>query len=140
MEKRDYLMDQIEQLGKALALILSKWLGLKSQGKVTEAIEMTNQSLKDELGMDIAELSAIPAEDFVMTMKVGKKFNYTNLERLADILSGIADALEGNKTGNEQSLNLYAKCLSIYNYLNEYDLTFSFERQAKIERISSLLI
>jgi hypothetical protein len=139
MEKRDYLMDQIEQLGQALALIFSKLYGLKSQGKVPEAIEMTNQSLKNELNLDIAELSAIATDDFVLTLKEEKKFTFSNLERLADILLLIADESEGNKTENDQSLNLYAKCLSIYNYLNESDLTYSFERQSKIERISSML-
>jgi hypothetical protein len=139
MEKRDYLMDQIEQLGQALALIFSKLYGLKSQGKVPEAIEMTNQSLKNELNLDIAELSAIATDDFVLTLKEEKKFTYSNLERLADILLLIADESEGYKTMNDQSLNLYAKCLSIYNYLNESDLTYSFERQSKIERISSML-
>ena len=139
MEKRDYLMDQIEQLGQALALIFSKLYGLKSQGKVPEAIEMTNQSLKNELNLDIAELSAIATDNFVLTLKEEKKFNYTNLERLADILLLIADDSEDNKTLNDQSLNLYAKCLCIYNYLNESDLTYSFERQSKIERISSMI-
>jgi hypothetical protein len=139
MQKRDYLMDQIEQLGQALATIFSRWYGLKSQGKVPEAIEMTNQSLKVELGLDIAELTSIATEDFVGTLRDEKKFNYSNLERLADILLLLADESEGNKAVNDQRLNLYAKCLSIYNYLNENDLTYSFERQSKIERIRSML-
>lgn len=139
MEKRDYLMDQIEQLGQALALLFSRLYGLKSQGKIPEAIEMINQSLVSELGLDITDLSAIPTDDFILTLKEKKKFNYANLEQLADILLLIADESEGNKSVHEQSQDLYVKCLSIYNYLNERDLTYSFERQSKIERISSML-
>jgi hypothetical protein len=139
MEKRDYLMDQIEQLGQALASIFSKLYKQKGQGKVPEAIEMTNQSLKAELGLDIDELSAIPAELFVDTFKMEKKFSFENLERLADILLLIADKSEEENILHDQSLNLYAKSLSVYNYLNENDLTYSFERQAKIEGILSML-
>jgi hypothetical protein len=137
MEKRDYLMDQIEQLGRALAMIFSKLYGLSSQGKAPEAIEMTSQSLKTELGLGIDELSSIPTEEFVQKLMEEKKFNFSNLERLADIVLLIADEIESNN--NDQSLNLYTKCLSVYNYLNESDLTYSFERQSKIERIESLL-
>lgn len=139
MEKRDYLIDQIEQLGQALAMIFSKLLGFKNQGKVPEAIEMTSLSLKSELNLDLDELMAIPTEDFVSRMKEDKKFNYTNLELLADILLHIADELYQRNSDSMQDLNFYDKALKVYKYLNERDLTYSFERQAKIERIESVL-
>jgi hypothetical protein len=139
MEKRDYLMDQIEQLGQALALIFSKLQGFKSQGKVPEGIEMTSFSLKSELGFDIDELSAIPSELFVSRLQDEKKINFTNFDLLADILLHIADDLYDNNPESDQSLNLYEKCLKIYTYLNDKDLTFSFERQSKIARINGLL-
>ncbi len=139
MEKRDYLMDQIEQLGQALAMIYSKLMGFRDQGKVPEAIEMTSLSLKTELNIDLDELSAIPGEDFVIRMKEDKKFNYSNLELLADILLHIANDIHSSYPDSKQDLNLYDKCLKVYKYLNDRDLTYSFERQAKIERIESLL-
>jgi len=139
MEKRDFLMDQIELLGQALANILSKLYRLNNQGRHPETIEMVSQSLKTELDLDLAELSSIPTDDFIRTLQVNKKLNHANLERLADILMLIADDLNLRKTGNNQDLNLYNKCLSIYNYLNNSDLTYSFERQSKIERIESML-
>jgi hypothetical protein len=139
MEKRDYLIDQIEQLGQALALIFSKLMGFRDQGKVPEAIEMTSLSLKTELNLDLDELSAIPTDDFVSRMKEDKKFNYSNLELLADILLHIADDIRITNPDSKQDLNLYGKCLRIYKYLDDRDLTYSFERQAKIEQIESSL-
>jgi hypothetical protein len=139
MEKRDYLMDQIEQLGRALAMILSKLMGFRNEGKVPESIELTSLSLKTELDLDLDELSAIPTEDFVSRMKGDKKFNYANLEILADILLHIADDINESNTGSRQGLNFYNKALKVYTYLNERDLTYSFDRQAKIERINGLL-
>lgn len=139
MEKRDYLIDQIEQLGRALAMIYSKLLGFRNEGKVPESIELTSLSLKTELDLDLDELSAIPTEDFISRMKEDKKFNYANLEILADILLHIADDINSSNPDSKQDLNLYGKSLQVYKYLNERDLTYSFERQAKIERISSIL-
>jgi len=139
MEKRDYLIDQIEQLGQALARIFSKLKDIRNQGKVPEAIEMTSLSLKSELNLDLDELLAIPTDDFVIRMKEDKKFNYANLEILADILLHLADETAGSNPDSTQNLNLYNKALKVYSYLNERDLTYSFERQAKTERIESLL-
>ena len=132
-------MDQIEQLGQALALIFSKLYALNGQGKVPEAIEMTNQSLKREIDLNIEELTSIPTELFVGILRMKQKCNHTNLEHIGDILVLIADNLVGNETGKAQGLNLYAKSLKIYNYLNDSDLTYSIERQSKIERIKYLL-
>jgi hypothetical protein len=139
MEKRDYLIDQIEQFGQALAMIFSKLMDFRSQGKVPEAIEMTSLSLKTVLNLNLNELLAIPTDEFVFRMKENKKFNYANLELLADILLHVADETAGSNPDSMQSLNLYDKALKVYIYLNERDLTFSFERQSKIERIESLL-
>jgi hypothetical protein len=140
MEKRDYLIDQIEQLGQALAQIFAKLFGLSNQGKVPEAIEMTSRSLKTELDLDLSEISSIPTGDFIITLQDDKKLNLSNLELLADILLQVADATCIENLKSEESLNLYSKCLEIYNYLNKRDLTYSFERESKIARIQSMLL
>ena len=132
-------MDQIEQLGRALAMIFSKLMDFRNQGKVPEAIEMTSLSLKSELNLDLDELLAIPTDEFIIRLKEDKKFNYANLEILADILLHIADETDISNPDSKQHLNLYDKALKVYIYLNERDLTYSFERQSKIERIESIL-
>ncbi len=140
MEKRDYLMDQIEQLGQALAQIFSKLFGFNKQGKVIEAIEITSQSLKTELNLDLTEISLIPTRDFILTLQKDEKLNNTNLELLADILLQVADSTCIDPLKSKESLNLYSKCLEIYNYMNERDLTYSFERESKIARIQNSLL
>lgn len=140
MEKRDYLMDQIELLGQALAQIFSKLFGFNKQGKVIEAVEITSQSLKTELNLDLTEISLIPTRDFIITLQKDEKLNNTNLELLADILLQVADSTCIDPLKSEESLNLYSKCLEIYNYMNERDLTYSFERESKIARIQNSLL
>lgn len=140
MEKRDYLMDQIELLGQALAQIFSKLFGLSKQGKVPEAIEMTSQSLKTELSLDLAEISSIPTGDFIIKLQKDKKLNHTNMELLANILLLVADETCTDNPESEDGMNLYNKCLEIYTHLNERDLTYSFERESKIAGIQSILL
>jgi hypothetical protein len=140
MEKRDYLMDQIEQLGQALALVYSKLFGLSKQGKVPEAIEMTSRSLKTELNMDLTEISSIPTGDLINTLQQDKKLNHSNMELLANILLHIADVKCTENPESEEGLNLYGKCLKIFSHLNERYLTYSFERESKIARIQSILL
>lgn len=139
MEKRDYLMDQIEQLGQALAQIFSKLFGLSNQDNVPEAIEMTSQSLKTELNLDLSEISSIPPGEFISTLQNDKKLNHSNLELLANILLMVADETCTENPESEEGFNLYGKCLEIYSHLNERDLTYSFERESKIARIQSIL-
>ncbi|MEM6524269.1 MAG: hypothetical protein AAF693_10770 [Bacteroidota bacterium] len=42
MEQRDLLRDQIEQVGKVLAKLLSDFPGLKSKGEAFQGMQITN--------------------------------------------------------------------------------------------------
>jgi hypothetical protein len=139
MEKRDYLMDQIEQLGRVLGQILVQLLGLKSEGRVTDGIEIASQTLKTELDFDIDELLSIPTGIFTSVLVQQKKFNNSHMEQLTEIFMLIADELYVTEPQNEKTRNLYLKSLEIYNYLINNDLTYSIDRQFKIERIKNML-
>ena len=45
MQQEDWLIRQINQLGRVLGKILSDLLGLKTQGRVSEGIEAAEQTL-----------------------------------------------------------------------------------------------
>lgn len=134
MEQQDYLKRQIDQIGQLLGQMLADLLDLKGQGKISEGIEITNQSLKSELGIDIQELMNIPVDDFISKLKTGKVFGNENLDKLADILMIIAD----NKHESDKKI-LYERCLRIYEYLQRAENIYSFDRQWKIERIEKAL-
>jgi hypothetical protein len=47
---------------------------------------------------------------------------------------------EGYRKANEEKCsNLYKQCLVLYEYLNVNDLTYSFDRHTKIERLKAIL-
>jgi len=134
MEQEDYLKRQIDQLSRILGKILSGMLGLKNQGQISESIEITNQTLKKELELDIQELIDIETDNFIKTLKSEKDFTDESLDKLAEILWIIAD---NRKDGDRKKV--YLKCLTIYEYLGKVEKTYSIDRQMKIAQIKNML-
>lgn len=134
MEKQDYIMKQVDKLGLVLGKILADFLGLKSRGQVNTGIEVTIQSLKSELDIDINELVDIPTGDLINKLKLEKKLTNENINRFVEILLLVAD------NNSDWDKSVYEKCLAIYEYLHEEDSIYSFEREWKIARIKNILL
>jgi len=113
---------------------LSDLLGLKSQGKVNDGIEIVNQVLKENLDLDIQKLLNIQLDDFINTLKTEKGFNNESLDKLADILTIIAE----NRQNKDKKM-LYERCLIIYEYLEKTENVYSVDRKWKIEQIKNML-
>ncbi len=133
MEQQDYLKKQIDQLGKVLAKIFSDLLGLKSNGQINAGLEITNQTLRNEIDFDIQDLLDIPTENFINTLTTEKKLTNDNLDKLAEIFLLIAD----NKQGDNKKL--YEKCLTIYDHLEKSENIYTLDRQWKMNRIKNAL-
>ena len=129
MEQQDYLMKQIDQLSRVLGQVFLDLLGMKNNGRVAEGMETAYQALKSKLALDIQVLLDMPMEDFVYILKTQKNFTNDNLAQLAEILLFIAD------DGQSNSKVLYQKCLTIYDYLDKQESTYSLDRQWKKQRI-----
>jgi hypothetical protein len=130
MEQEDYLKRQIDQLGRVLGKALSDLLGLVKKGQAGLGVETTVQTIKTELDLDIGELTDIKTENFIKTLQTEKKFTNAHLEKLAEILFLLAD----HKPATDQK-NINEKCLAIYEYLENAESTYSFDRQRKIKQI-----
>jgi len=98
MQQRDILQDQIENLGKVLGKLISKFLNLDPKENIANHIEITNEQLKSELDIDlvkILEFNENELKDFV------EKRNLTvdHLELLSEYLIKIGIIkIENNKT------------------------------------------
>jgi hypothetical protein len=135
MQQEDWLIRQINQLGRALGKILADLLGLKALGRVSEGIETADKNLISELDLNMDALTAIPTELFIKTLQEGKQFSNDMLEMLADIFLIIAEEFEQSGKDEEKKKKLYERSLTIYEYLDKTSATYSFERHYKIERI-----
>jgi hypothetical protein len=135
MQQEDWLIRQINQLGRLLGKILTDLLGLKTKGQVGEGIEAAEQAFKNELDLNVDDLISIPTELFIKTLQEGKQFKNENFEMLADIFLIIAEELYQNDRDNGKKKRLLEKALIIYEYLDKLGSTYSFERHNKIEKI-----
>ena len=134
MEQEDYLKRQIDQLGRVLGKILTKLLGLGSNGQASQRIETTNQILKEESDLNIQELIDLKTDGFINTLISEKNFTHKNLDQLAEILLLIADSKP-----DKDKKNIYEKCLTIYEYLETAEKTYAFDRQMKIKQLKNRL-
>ena len=139
MQEEDWLIRQINQLGRVLGKILADLIGLKTQGQIGEGIEAADQTLKNELDLNIDDLTSIPIEKFIKTLQEGKKLSNENFGILADIFFLIAEELDQRGTDNEKKKKLYERSLNIYEYLDKTGSTYSFDRHFKIEKIKNAL-
>ena len=133
MEQQDYLMKQIDQLGRTLGQILLDLLGKKNDGRAVEGVEDAIQTLKSKLNLDIKALFEMPVRDFINILKTQKNFTDVNLAQLAEVLLLIAD----NEQSNSKAL--YQKCLAIYDILDKQESKYSLDRQWKKQRIMNAL-
>jgi len=137
MEQRDWLQRQIDQLGIFLANLISGLHEL-SRKKAFDATEITYRALKDEIGLDLDEITGLDPEEVIPCLQ-GRTFNNNSLNLLAEILLFIADDIRSRETEVARSRRYYEKSLIIYEYLDQADSTFYLDRASKIERIKSLL-
>ncbi len=137
MEKRDYLMYQIEQMGKVLAQVLSTFLGLKSKGEVDEGIKKCNEQLQTELDIDI---------EFLLTRdKAALKSFFANTNFTDQHLEILASYLEeaGKSKANydkESAASFLQKAMLILETADELSGTLSFERMQRIEKLKRQLV
>jgi hypothetical protein len=139
LEQEDYLKRQIDQLGRVLGKILADLTGLKARGQAGNGIEAADQALKNELNLDINELSSIPSGRFISTLMEDRKLSSETLEKLAEILFIIADTIEQSPETRRRSQELYERSLLLYEYTDKSSTTYSFDRHQKIENLKCLI-
>lgn len=137
MEQEDYLKRQIDQLGRVLGKILADLIGLRSHGQASNGIEAADQALKNELNLNINELTSIPNAKFISTLLEGRKLSHANFEQLADILFLLAEEPDHGDTVSGKKKELYERSFILYEHLDRTSLTYSFDRHCKIEKIKS---
>ena len=137
MEQRDLLKDQIEQLGKVLAKILSDFLGLKSTGNVTQGIEISNERFQSELDIDIEKLVTFNKSELKEYLEA-HKLTASHLETLSEYLKEIGKVqIEKNSDDAKIKLNKASELLDI---ADEISKTMSFDRINKKNEIKNLLL
>jgi len=133
MIRNDFLLKQIEELGRVLGQILMKMLGLKNNTLAGQQIEEACQTLRDEVELDVDQLLEVPLDKFVQVLQENKAMDDANLDRFAAILFHIAENTEDKATP------FYERSLMIYSYLDHSGNVYSFDRSYYLEQIRKAL-
>ena len=137
MQQRDIIKDQIEQVGKVLGQLLSKFLDLKTMGEERQAVEVTKQELKDELDIDVEALLDFDKEalkDFVGNKNLAEK----SLEILSDYLRKIGSTKE--KSFPKEAIRYYQKAIEMLELADEVSGILSFDRLNLQKEIKAAMV
>jgi hypothetical protein len=130
MEKRDYLMRQLELMTQALIGLIRRLTGMK---ELTEAeIEtVTNVVLVENFNLTLSDILNAPTEKFTSLFAGHPGANTQNLELIADVL--LINARSRVKILEKKELLL--KSIDLLTWVDRAGKTFSMDRQARVSRI-----
>lgn len=127
MFKRDYLLSIIEQIGKVLAKVVD----LLKKNEPEEALDTVHKTYDRFFHMKVEELDNILENDPVNKLINEHDFDDQRLNALADLLKTEGDIyLKTDKS--ELAKSRYYKAMIIFEYLNQVEQVYSFDREAKI--------
>jgi hypothetical protein len=135
VEQEDYIKRQIDQLGRALGKILADLMGLKARGQVNNGIESADQSIKNASGLNLDDLTSIPADRLIGALHDDRRWSVDNFEKLADILLFLAEEANSGDLDPDKKIKLSAKALILYEHVDVTSSTYSFDRHLKMEKI-----
>ncbi|MGK0366268.1 MAG: hypothetical protein ACI85O_003341 [Saprospiraceae bacterium] len=131
MIQKDYIQRMIEQISKVLGLLMG-------MDVPEEKIKIINEAYAHWLKTNPDYLRKLSPDDIVEVLVRGKGFTVEQMEFLAELMAeeGKAEAENGNTV---IAADLWKKTLVLFDYVNDTQQLFSFERMGKIDDIKSRL-
>lgn len=132
MQKRDLLQEQIEQLGRVLGKVIADFLGSNPNGDVNDSIEISQQTLKDELDLDVNRILELEKSDVLDYVKE-RNLTDGHLEQLSAYFVAVG------KTNSADTNKYYTKAIELLEIADQITATISFERIQKRQEITGLI-
>ena len=127
MKQDDYLLNQIDLLGKVLAKIIEQLLKRKTNNEIFEVSEVTIQISEKEAPITIVELLEL-SNDKLIEFLIRHQFQLNHFEKIGELFH----LLSNEPT---QRLNCLNKSLTLYNYVHTHSTTYSTELVNRIRKI-----
>ncbi len=136
MEQRDFLKDQIEQMGKVLARVLADFFHMKNDNNASEGVEIANQHLREKIDIDIVKLTGLNKGELV-DYCMNRNLTADHLEFLAEYLkeAGLAES-SSDKQGAKK---YWLTAIELLEIGNEISRVISFEGLNRKIEIEGLL-
>jgi len=127
MKQDDYLLNQIDLLGKVLAKIIAQLLKRKTNNEIFEVSEVTIQISEKEAPLTVTELLEL-SNDELTEFLIRHQFQLNHFEKMGELFHLLSN-------GSTHRLNFLNKSLTLYNYVHTHSTTYSTERVNRIRKI-----
>jgi predicted transcriptional regulator len=128
MERRDYLLFQIEQIGKVLRKMVAKLSGLDNDVDTSIRIKEINLELKSEIDIDIDSILSLNKTELKQHFETTNLASQ-NMEIIAEYIFVMAEKYI--ETNPNAAKNYFQSSLSILEIIDEITMSFSFERMER---------
>jgi len=136
MPIRDLLQAQIEQVGQAIGKMISKFLGLKNNGKMEDAMAVTQSTMQEELGLDFEALCKLDQAEFFLSFK-DKPYSAESLELLSSYFFEVGHY---KKTSHPADAKLILqKAIDLLTLADQVEDLLSMERMEKRKGLEQII-
>lgn len=129
MERRDYILREIEKITILIKYLLGKYKPSRSKEEYQTTEKLIREEFKEKHEKELEYFFNIDPKDFEQELIKSNGFSFENIELLADLFLTL---------GNDQfsdSQKYLNKALELYEYIDNSSKTFSLERTNKINSI-----
>lgn len=137
MERRDYLISQIQEIGLFFARLIARLQKKVRDREEDRLMEDVRSALSVEFGWDLEELLFLDKESFISLME-DNLLTDDHYEKMASVFEFLGDYEPDDKTLLRKELYL-RKALLLLEYLEYKSFTYSLERQDRIAQINAAL-
>ena len=134
MIRKDYILKEIQKLH----LLIAKVLGLKTEGRNLEALDMLDQYISAESGLALEDVMDMDEQQLIDEIKETVDLKLVEYSILAET-TYVAAEIKKDEGDIDGALNLFAKSLILFDYVTLEERTVSFEREQKIANINQYI-
>lgn len=130
MERRDYLMDQINELGLFIAKLIGRLSKIAQDEEEDKMHDEAKDALTVQFGWELDEILFMEKPGFISLMEENLLAE-EHYEKLSDVFRLLGDHALEHETLLRKEL-YYQKALWLLNYVDQHSSNYSMERRSKI--------
>ena len=134
MERRDYLVSQIQEMGSFFAKLLGRLQKDVQDGEEDLLLMEARDALSIQFGWDLEELLFLDNSSFISLMEENL-LAVDHFEKMAAIFELLGESDSGKRTLLQKEL-YFRKALTLLEHIEYKSSTYSMERRDRIAQIN----